>query len=1308
MICTFYSYKGGVGRSMALANVADVMARRGFKVLVVDFDLEAPGLERYFDVNQESIQRQPGLLDLVLAYKDAMSSEAEGDRSFRNLEKFICPLYQTMSGGGKLDVMSAGHRHGAEQLARYALELRTLDWQDFYYNWQGERFFEWVRRSLLKAYDLVLIDSRTGVTEMGGICGYQLPDVIVMMCAANYQNVEGTQNMLQDFRSPNVEQLRRGRPLEIVVVPARIEQRDGALIETFFERFDSAFAGVIPQKLAQRGMTFRDLMVPYEPEFAFEERVVSDPNRYVERKRIGSAFSVIADVVTLLAPPDGALGRSVPQPTRVASLDVTLEGVGATATAKVAETQFDVTRRFAGFDVFVDSGEADRETVEPLVKLLQKSGLQIFHDSKDAVPNAEWETLVTDALLHSRTVLCCVGEGRLTTWRLKTVHAARRRAGVKFAVALLPGSDPAQLDPLLRSAQSFDLRGPLGTSSATDQLVRFVRSTPAPETAQVLPDPYPGARPFGEEHADVYFGRKEQVDQLAALVREHSFVWLLGPAGCGKTSLLKAGLLPLLRRQADNPCRIEIISPSELSDRLQELKGKATAATGSENELWLVDGLEEAPAPLQNELLALSRRLQANAQVRVLASMRSDAFAALERQNSANPQASGAKPASSNRLVLPSMTSKQLLEALKKPADAVGVAFEPGLAERIVADVQSDTGALVLVQRLLSELWKARREGWLTNAAYDALGGFQGLCARQAEAAYLALDERGEKMFESVFLRLVDPSGWRVTRRRLSLNAARPAAAERLATFEATVTRLENAGLLRIRESGGEAELELAHEALIGWDRLRGWIAENHAALVFRVEFDLAYQTWVERKKSGEELLRGALLNKAVSYLHEHDVELVESQRSFIRQSKDARKRFLWLVAGICSAVLLVVGSIVSAGLNAEAQRAKEEANRVQAEKDRALAQKMLAEGRRVAALEEAARSFAEQGRLDQALSTYGDALRIQPDNAQVLVERAALFAQQGETPKAEQDYSNAITAAKKGKLGGAADLADVYLKRGALRLSADRVDQALADYQEAQKAADSSDAWLAIAAVYDKKAETGADDSLKQQNSKNAVDAYSQALSKSANLSEAYFKRGVAYERLGDVKSALSDYNEVLKRTTDPLLRSASQTRAATLGATLGQAVPVPSANVARVYFHYANDQDRSIAKDVMGTLDKQRFLVKPPLPSGGVALSGGQVQYFFGEDENIATEVKSTIEQELARRGVVVRMKLVPLNATKDAEVSIRPGYLEVWLPPLSSPLMGPVAPDVPTKTTPTTTNQGLPVPKTPYPGGPNQLPY
>ena len=81
MICTFYSYKGGVGRSMAMANVADILARRGLRVLMIDFDLEAPGLEQFFHTNIEGVRRHPGLVDLLLSYKQSMSVTSGRRRS---------------------------------------------------------------------------------------------------------------------------------------------------------------------------------------------------------------------------------------------------------------------------------------------------------------------------------------------------------------------------------------------------------------------------------------------------------------------------------------------------------------------------------------------------------------------------------------------------------------------------------------------------------------------------------------------------------------------------------------------------------------------------------------------------------------------------------------------------------------------------------------------------------------------------------------------------------------------------------------------------------------------------------------------------------------------------------------------------------------------------------------------------------------------------------------------------------------------------------------------------------------------------
>jgi cellulose biosynthesis protein BcsQ len=91
MIFTFYSYKGGVGRSMAMAGVAHLFARRGLKVLAIDFDLEAPGLERYFFEGEgaRSVREQPGLMDLIRAYRRALSDESEFKKAeFKRWDKF--------------------------------------------------------------------------------------------------------------------------------------------------------------------------------------------------------------------------------------------------------------------------------------------------------------------------------------------------------------------------------------------------------------------------------------------------------------------------------------------------------------------------------------------------------------------------------------------------------------------------------------------------------------------------------------------------------------------------------------------------------------------------------------------------------------------------------------------------------------------------------------------------------------------------------------------------------------------------------------------------------------------------------------------------------------------------------------------------------------------------------------------------------------------------------------------------------------------------------------------------------------------
>ncbi|MEO8006127.1 MAG: hypothetical protein ABI771_14530, partial [Betaproteobacteria bacterium] len=264
MIFTFYSFKGGVGRSMAVAGIANLLAREGLRVLAIDFDLEAPGLERYFFDADESrrVREGPGLVDLLLTYKRALTNEAAFERAeFKNWRSFVTEAIPRASDkGGLVDIITSGRREPQERLREYALAVRTFDWQDFFDNWKGEGFFEWLRRQVVgkaPGYDVVLVDSRTGVTEMGGICAYQLADVAVMLCAANYQNLDGTVAVANDFRSDAVLALRRGRPLELLVVPARLEDNNPGR-EEFLRHFEELFASSgIPKALADCGLNYR-------------------------------------------------------------------------------------------------------------------------------------------------------------------------------------------------------------------------------------------------------------------------------------------------------------------------------------------------------------------------------------------------------------------------------------------------------------------------------------------------------------------------------------------------------------------------------------------------------------------------------------------------------------------------------------------------------------------------------------------------------------------------------------------------------------------------------------------------------------------------------------------------------------------------------------------------------------------------------------------------------------------------------------------------------------------------------------------
>jgi MinD-like ATPase involved in chromosome partitioning or flagellar assembly/FixJ family two-component response regulator len=278
MIFTFYSYKGGVGRTMALANIAEFWYSRGGSVLMIDWDLESPGLEMYFPHISQSAKRHRGLLDMLLSYKDYVSTnlppEDSDELPFEKISNFTIDVYAPSEDNqGVLRLLSTGRRDG-ENFAQYANDVRMFDWGDFYENWAGEQYFEWFRREIENLAPIILIDSRSGVSEMSGVCTYQLADVVVAFTSSNKQSIEGTVEMIDHLKSDRLQELRPNRSkLDAIVVPSRVEQTELIERNKFEKTFKREFDTLLPLNWRKDGRSLWNLSIPYVPLYAFEELV---------------------------------------------------------------------------------------------------------------------------------------------------------------------------------------------------------------------------------------------------------------------------------------------------------------------------------------------------------------------------------------------------------------------------------------------------------------------------------------------------------------------------------------------------------------------------------------------------------------------------------------------------------------------------------------------------------------------------------------------------------------------------------------------------------------------------------------------------------------------------------------------------------------------------------------------------------------------------------------------------------------------------------------------------------------------------
>jgi len=878
VIVTFYSYKGGVGRSMALANIADQLARSGMRVLMVDFDLEAPGLEHFFPIDHERVRGREGLLDLLLAFKYAMSvassASAEGEEdAYRDLDRYISTIYPPRSDGGRLDLIPAGLRLTNDQMTRYGAELRRFDWQDFYYVWSGELFFEWFRRTCAERYDVVLVDSRTGVTELGGVCAYQLADVIVALCAANLQNVEGTALMARHFLSPQVKAVRGDRPLEVLVVPARVEQQDPEQLADFAGKFRHEFDPLMPSALSEAGLSFWELQVPYVPAYAFDEQVVTDPGRAEERRALVRAYGSLRNAIALLAPEgNGVAGL---RPALVAEERDTND-------IEPVETQYDPTSRFASADVLLSYHNVDREAAYQIQEVLAlRGGLQVVM----AIPGEPWATSIRAKV----SVLLVSSAYGMTSYYLGGLQALAARGETSLLPVLLPGADRPPEE--LRNYAYLDCREGLDTDHLLEAvragLEQWIRSSEAPRYDSSIP--YPGAVPFAEANERVFFGRDELVNRVVETLRQHGTCAVTGWAGSGRTSLVNAGVLPALRAGLLPGSESWPIVRVHEDGRVPELETALNSLTNlparSRRVVVVIDSLDQLFASAADDhRAALINTLEAltDPVILPLTVVRTDYVAPLALMGVGFLMAGSVE-------VTP-MSAYELRQTVEMPAQAMGLVLEPGLTDRLLQDAGDDPSALPLLQQALHNMWLRRSEGYLTHHAFVATGGVQGSLASSAEGWLDQLPPNDKERARELLLHLVTINSDKQPQRR-------PVSTAAIAT--AGVTDLCEQMLQRrllINSYGDRAEyqVQLSHPALMEtWPRLRRWIAEARSALELRQKLSEAAEDWEQSGKVREGLLgrQGLAHAKSItSTLMLGDLEILYVA---VSQADDRRKRKL-------------------------------------------------------------------------------------------------------------------------------------------------------------------------------------------------------------------------------------------------------------------------------------------------------------------------------------------------------------------------------------------------------------------------------
>lgn len=451
-VYTFYSYKGGVGRSMAVASVATLLARWGHRVLVIDWDLEAPGIERFFldsahGQRLDQFQASPGLVDVLESCGANRSEPTWRDCVVEIAVEPVATPVHMITAGRKDD--------------QYVRRLQEINWDALFRQHDFASYLEQMRTEWIEQYRYVLVDSRTGISDIGGLCTIYLPDVLVALFAANVQSLEGVIDVVSRAKRARTElPFDRGN-LVVVPVPARDESRteyeqSREWRQVVATRLADVYADLLP-----RGTTASDaldvLRIPYVPYWSFGERIPVLKESIQDTDSISYSYAVLARLLSSDLQWDIATGTEV------------VSGYDGTAGRRGDTSQ--------SVDFFVSYVSEDRRWAEWIAWQLEEAGYGVFVSRWDFVPGTNFTTVIENAIGRAGRVVIVLTSAYLVSEHAKLEwQMALRMDPSNMLRRVLPVLvEPCKPTGLFATLVYIDLVG-LAEAEASRRLIEEIRT----------------------------------------------------------------------------------------------------------------------------------------------------------------------------------------------------------------------------------------------------------------------------------------------------------------------------------------------------------------------------------------------------------------------------------------------------------------------------------------------------------------------------------------------------------------------------------------------------------------------------------------------------------------------------------------------------------------------------------------------------------------------------------------------------------------------------------------------------------------